>query len=280
MCRRAGSSSTNSPFRTRDSGLHWYHPHIHGSMARQMFAGLTGAILVEDLPDIADALRDADDRILVLKDITLDGDRVQRHRHLEWPVGKEGELLLVNGVSQPLISARRSLVRLRLLNASNARYWRLRLDQDRPFHVIAEDGYFLDRPVEATEVFLVPGSRAEVLVDMSDGRQATVWYHPSARGGHAFTAVQRLVTIRPPVQPTPVRIPSALGSIDAFDAERHRGAAHDPAVPAQHLQPVLSRGPRGHRRPRRHARDLGGAQRRPHGPHFPSAHLAFPGAWP
>lgn len=201
----------------RDSGLFWYHPHIHGSMARQMFAGLTGAILVEDLPDIAEALIGADDRVLVLKDITLDGAQVQRHRHLEWPVGKEGELLLVNGVSQPLISARRSLIRLRLLNASNARYWRLRLDQDRPFYLIAEDGYFLDRPVETAEVFLVPGARVEMLVDVSDGRQTTVWYHPSSRGGHAFTAVQRLVTIRPPPQPTPVRLPSALGSIAVFD---------------------------------------------------------------
>ena len=25
-----------------DAGLHWYHPHVHGRMARQMFAGLTG----------------------------------------------------------------------------------------------------------------------------------------------------------------------------------------------------------------------------------------------
>jgi FtsP/CotA-like multicopper oxidase with cupredoxin domain len=200
-----------------DAGLHWYHPHVHGRMARQMFAGLTGAILIEDPPHIAQALRAADDRLLVLKDITVERGGVQPHRHLEWPVGKEGELLLVNGVSRPVITARSALVRLRLLNASNARYWRLRLDGGRAFHLAAEDGRFLERPVAVEELLLVPGARCEALVDVSDGEPAVVTYHPSARSGHAFTAVQTLFTIEPPATPGTAFIPERLGTIPVFD---------------------------------------------------------------
>ncbi|HZR01872.1 MAG TPA: multicopper oxidase family protein [Burkholderiales bacterium] len=201
----------------RDAGLHWYHPHIHGKMARQMFAGLTGAILVEDPPEIADALRGIDDRICVLKDITLQGEDVEPHRHLEWPVGKEGAQLLVNGVRAPMVRARSTLVRLRLLNASNARYWRLRLTADQPFSIIAEDGYFLGAPIETEELLLVPGGRAEILVDLAGREHVTMWYHPAPRRGHAFTAVQPLLHVEPRADATPVVHPARLGVVPVFD---------------------------------------------------------------
>jgi FtsP/CotA-like multicopper oxidase with cupredoxin domain len=63
----------------------------------------------------------------------------------------------------------------------------------------------------------VPGARCEALVDVSDGKPAVVTYHPSARSGHAFTAVQPLVTIEPPVARAAASIPERLGTIPAFD---------------------------------------------------------------
>ncbi len=198
-----------------DAGLHWYHPHVHGYTARAMFAGLAGPILVEGERDFEREL-DADDRLLVLKDISLDGDRVQPHRSAEWSVGKEGELLLINGVRRPVLRAARSLQRLRLLNASNARYWRLRLTADQPFMVLAHDGRYLPTPQEVQELLLVPGARAEVLVALESPEPVQLIYLPTPRRGMAFTAPQPVLTLIPPASATRVRVPSRLVEVEAF----------------------------------------------------------------
>lgn len=207
-----------------NAGLHWYHPHIHGATARPMFRGLAGPILVEGDCDFEREL-DCDDRLLVLKDITLDGDGVQGHTRNEWAVGKEGKLLLVNGVERPVIRARKSLVRLRLLNASNARYWRLQRSDERPLLVIAHDGRYLDRPQESSDVFLVPGARAEVLVVLDEAAPLQLWYYPTPRRGMAFTEPQPLVTIEPPPALARASWPSSLVPYTPFrqsEAETER----------------------------------------------------------
>lgn len=201
-----------------NAGLHWYHPHIHGATARPMFRGLAGPILVEGDNDFEREL-DCDDRVLVLKDITLDGDRIAPHRNDEWSVGKEGELLLVNGVERPVIRARKSLVRLRLLNASNARYWRLRRSDERPLVAIAHDGRYLDRPREVADIFLVPGARAEVLVALDEAAPLELWYLPTHRRGMMFTEPQPLVTIEPPPVLRKVSLPGKLVPYVPFRAD-------------------------------------------------------------
>lgn len=198
-----------------EGGLHWYHPHINGATAQPMFAGLAGPILIEGDYEFEREL-DCDDRVCVLKDISLEGGKVQPHRASEWTVGKEGELLLINGVSRPTIRAKKSLVRLRLLNASNARYWRLRFSDDRPMIVLAHDGRYLRAPQPVDEVLLVPGARAEILVELSDGRPVDVVYHPTGRRGMAYTATQSIMTLAPPSVLTATRMPSHLVSYDPF----------------------------------------------------------------
>lgn len=201
-----------------NAGVHWYHPHIHGATARDMFAGLAGPILIEGPRDFEDDL-DCDDRLLVLKDVTLEGDRIQPHRATEWSVGKEGDWLLVNGVQRPVWRAQRSLQRLRFVNASNARYWRLRLGNDRPFHVIAHDGRYLDHTQAVQEILLVPGGRAEVLVELDGADPLQLIYLPTARRGMAFTAPQPIATLLPPPTPTPIRLPTQLVSFERFRPE-------------------------------------------------------------
>ena len=50
------------------SGTFWYHPHMHGMVARQVFGGLAGVIVVEDVLDQLPALAGATERVLVLSD--------------------------------------------------------------------------------------------------------------------------------------------------------------------------------------------------------------------
>ena len=58
-----------------------------------------------------------------------------------------GDTLLVNGTYGPYLDVTTERVRLRLLNASNARPYNFHLSDDRPFQQIASDGGYLAEPV-------------------------------------------------------------------------------------------------------------------------------------
>ena len=149
------------------AGTFWYHPHRHGLVARQVFAGAAGLLVVrgdlDEVPEVA-AAREA---FLVLKDFALAGERVPAPSPMERAAGREGPILTANGKARERLSVPRGgLLRLRLLNASASRVFRLRLDE-HPFYLIATDGGGLAEPVELEELVLAPGERAEVLIQGS-----------------------------------------------------------------------------------------------------------------
>jgi FtsP/CotA-like multicopper oxidase with cupredoxin domain len=98
--------------------------------------------------------------------------------------GREGQLITVNGQVNPSLSlAKGGLLRLRILNASPSRFYRLALE-NHPFYLIATDGGVIDAPIELEELLLAPGERAEVLVrgDKESG-QYRLLNLPYDRGG-------------------------------------------------------------------------------------------------
>jgi FtsP/CotA-like multicopper oxidase with cupredoxin domain len=153
------------------AGTFWYHPHHHGTVADQIFAGLAGALLVEDEVD----LPVTDDLVLLVTDTTLDGSG-----HVVWPgpmdrmTGREGELVLVNGQHRPVITAAPGAVhRWRVINGCTSRVLALRLASHRLTQV-ALDGGFLPQPVDRDRVVLAPGNRADLVV------------RPAGRGRYAL----------------------------------------------------------------------------------------------
>ena len=82
---------------------------------------------LDDIPEI----RDADEEFLVLKDFGLDanGDLLTPDPTPQIMQGREGDLVLVNGELNPTFRiSKDGLLRLRVLNASVARYYRLQLE--------------------------------------------------------------------------------------------------------------------------------------------------------
>jgi FtsP/CotA-like multicopper oxidase with cupredoxin domain len=148
------------------SGTFWYHPHVHGTVAEQLYAGLLGTIIVEGPQDLMPELREAEEHLVVLKDFSFLDGAIPPFTMMDWMNGKEGDVLTVNGLVQPTLQARKGTLRLRLLNASNARYYRLALEE-HPLYLIATDGGLIEKPVELSELILAPGERAEVLVQLS-----------------------------------------------------------------------------------------------------------------
>jgi FtsP/CotA-like multicopper oxidase with cupredoxin domain len=165
------------------SGLFWYHPHHHEMVARQVFGGLAGAIVVEDAIDAVPELAAARERLLVLNDAVIGSSAdVLDVSMMEQMVGREGDTVLVNGVEAPTIDAQAgTLEHWRILNASASRYYRLALD-GHALHVIGTDGGRLVRPVEVEEILLAPGERVEVLVTPSTAGRARLRSLPYDRG--------------------------------------------------------------------------------------------------
>ncbi|MEO5992513.1 MAG: multicopper oxidase family protein [Arthrobacter sp.] len=147
-------------------GVYWYHPHHHGTVAGQIFAGLFGAIIVEDSGTIPVSA----DRVLLVSDTTLDSaGSVAAVSQPERMAGREGELLLLNGQRNPLLTARPGeRERWRIINACAARFLRLRLDGQR-LDLIGMDSGRSPVPGRVEELLLAPGNRADLLVTATAG---------------------------------------------------------------------------------------------------------------
>jgi len=153
----------------------FYHSHAHGNTGQQVYRGLAGMLLIDDDESTASGLPNdygVDDIPLIIQDRDISSNGEFRYVRFmpEQMVGKHGKTLLVNGGISPVLKARKSLLRLRLLNASNARFYRLVFSDHRSFQVVASDGGLLERPVEVNLLDMAPAERYEILVDVADGK--------------------------------------------------------------------------------------------------------------
>ncbi|WP_082803668.1 MULTISPECIES: multicopper oxidase family protein [unclassified Anabaena] len=147
------------------AGTFWYHPHLHGLVAEQLFGGLAGLFVVRGELDEIPEIKAAKEEFLVLQDFAFDGEgRLMSSARMSIMTGREGDVITVNGESNPSLSLpAEGLVRWRILNASTSRFYRLALEK-HPFYLIATEGGALEQPVEVSELLLTPGQRVEVLV--------------------------------------------------------------------------------------------------------------------
>ena len=145
------------------AGTFWYHPHPHEMTAEQVNMGLAGMIIVQDEAEAALALPrtyGVDDIPVVIQDRRFLGNG-------QFAFGPFGDSVLVNGTAHPYIELPAQVVRLRLLNGSNARIYQLGFEDDRPMSIIGNDGGLLDAPIATSRVRLSNGERSEVLVDLT-----------------------------------------------------------------------------------------------------------------
>lgn len=147
------------------AGTFWYHPHLHGLVAKQVFWGLGGLFIVRGELDQIPEIEAAQEEFLVLQDFALDsGGQVITPHPMEQMHGREGQLITVNGKVNPTLSIPSGgLLRLRIANASPSSFYRLSLEE-HPFYLIATEGGSISEPIEQQELLLTPGQRVEVLV--------------------------------------------------------------------------------------------------------------------
>lgn len=157
----------------------WFHPHPHGETAEQVYSGLAGMLILEDGSGESMGLPHRygiDDLPLILQDRILDrhGMPLYQPGPMHIMAGYRGDTFIVNGAITPVARVPAGLVRLRVLNAANARFFDLQFSDRRTFHVIASDGGYLPAPVALRRLLIVPGERYELLIDFTDGAETVL----------------------------------------------------------------------------------------------------------
>ncbi len=150
------------------AGMNFYHPHTHEATATQVYHGLAGGIIVEDEEERALGLPGGEYEIpLVLQDRSFDDNNQLAywggmHRDM---FGFYGERVLVNGRPDYRFDVAARPYRLRILNGSNARIYKLAWDDGTPLTVIGVDGGLLEKPERRPYVMLAPAERVDLFVD-------------------------------------------------------------------------------------------------------------------
>ncbi len=156
---------------TNRAGTYWFHPHPHGKTGPQVYSGLAGLFIISDDEEQALNLPDgAYDLPLVIQDRSFD-----RNNQLVYLTGGTmqrisgflGERILVNGRPEAAFDVTSNVYRLRLLNGSNSRIYKIAWNDGTPLTVIGTDGGLLEKPVTKPYMMLGPAERIELWVDFS-----------------------------------------------------------------------------------------------------------------
>lgn len=193
-----------------------YHAHPHGATAEQVYAGLMGLLLIADEEERALGLPSGygvDDIPVVIQDRAFeDGVLVVPGGMQAAMLGRRGGTILANGTPNAVARPPAGLVRLRLANGANARILDLSFDDDRAFHWIATEGGLLEAPVALRAIRLAPGERAEVLVDVSDGRPVALRTAPDTSLPMMMGMMARLDALGSDAAQTVLRIEPRSGA--------------------------------------------------------------------
>ncbi|MBI3201142.1 MAG: multicopper oxidase family protein [Myxococcales bacterium] len=206
-------------FTLKDAGLFWFHPHVRSDV--QVEKGLHGAILVrgKDEPTVDH------ETVLVLDDVRVnpDGTFPEFLDDASKMMGREGNVLLVNGASGPEIPMQSgALERLRFVNVANGRFFNLRLE-GHTLRVIGTDGGLVEQPWDTDTLLIAPGERYDVvLIPIGEpGASITLWNDPYSRGhGTTAAAPEALAAVRlaDSVAPTVRSLPSAFPAVEKLPA--------------------------------------------------------------
>ncbi len=152
------------------AGTYWYHAHTHSVTAKQVYSGLAGLIIVSDEEEQALALpKGLYDLPIVIQDRSFDAVNQLRYVNhmMQRMTGFLGDQIMINGQPNYVLPVENRSYRLRLLNGSHSRIYKLAWDDGTPITVIATDGGLLEKPETMPYLMLAPAERRELWVDFS-----------------------------------------------------------------------------------------------------------------
>ena len=176
----------------------WFHDHSMGMTRANVYAGPAGFYLLRGGPDDLTNLPSGAYEIpLVVQDRSFNadgslfypGDRAffegLAPAQLQIPLVPDsfageasdiapiwnpeffGNTMVVNGKTWPYLNVEQRRYRFRILNASDSRFFMLKLSNGQSFWQIGNDGGFLSAPVELGRLLIAPAERADVVIDFT-----------------------------------------------------------------------------------------------------------------
>lgn len=182
-------------FVVQDEGYFWFHPHMHTD--EQVARGLVGAIVVRGTSDAL--IKPASEKLILLNDLSMDDDKiVLADDMMTLMSGREGNHVFANGTIRPILDVIPGEThRLRLLNASTARFYKLRFP-GQEVTKIGTDGHLLEAPRPVSDILLVPGERVDLMVKFAgnSGESFDILSVPYERGHGATGGEFPVFTVR------------------------------------------------------------------------------------
>lgn len=161
----------------------WYHAHQMHKTGEHVYKGLAGMMIIKDNHKDLPSDYGVDDLPIIIQDRDFDKRGFMRYISgmRDRMMGKTGSVILVNGVVKTKLKAKKSLLRLRLLNGSNAKIYNLSFKGGESFHIIGSDGGLLEKPILTNKLTLAPAERIEILVQVAGKNLQLI--HTSSSGG-------------------------------------------------------------------------------------------------
>jgi len=157
----------------QDAALLFYHDHRMGLNRLNIYAGMQGLLIVRDAQELALHLPSGKYEVpLLIADRLLGKDGqlvypVSEHPDRPWVPEVFGNAILVNGKLLPYLDVEPRRYRLRVMNGSNGRFYRLSFENKHEMQVIGNDQGLLSKPVAVKRVPLAPAERIDVVVDFA-----------------------------------------------------------------------------------------------------------------
>ncbi|MCF6157655.1 MAG: multicopper oxidase family protein [wastewater metagenome] len=171
----------------------WFHDHALGITRLNVYAGLAAFYIIRDDNEdelIADGFLPTfpyevpvliQDRMfypngsLAYPDVEVEG--------VDPSIQPEffGEVIVVNGVTWPFLEVEPHKYRIRFLNGSDSRFYKLFFSSGLQFHVIGMEGGFLNTPETVNQLTLGPAERADCIIDFARFTGQTITLRNIAR---------------------------------------------------------------------------------------------------
>jgi FtsP/CotA-like multicopper oxidase with cupredoxin domain len=162
---------------TQEASPIWFHDHTLGATRLNVYAGLAGGYLVTDpandpanLPGLVPLI--IQDRMFDTTGQLFFPNIGINPEHPFWIPEFLGDVICVNGKAWPFFNVEPKRYRFLFLNGSNARTYEMSFKisgqgKSPTFWQIATDGGYLDAPAAVQKLILMPGERADVILDFA-----------------------------------------------------------------------------------------------------------------
>lgn len=152
------------------AGTFWYHPHAHHHTALQVHRGMAGFLIIGDEEEDALGLPGNEREILLMlqdRGNSLTDGFTYNPTHADMEHGMLRSRVSGNAVPDAAVALGPGPYRLRILNGSHARVYRIALGGGLPLTIIGNDCGLLPAPVTVPSAWLGVGERLDCIVDLT-----------------------------------------------------------------------------------------------------------------